>query len=319
MSENAQTPVIKMERVSYAYKKHTALDGISFEVHKGSIHGFVGPNGAGKTTSLKLIATLLKPQVGTIRVLGMDIAREYKKVRQRIGFMPDQFSMYRQMTVFEYLDFFAAAYGLGTKERASTINDILELTDMGGRRDDFLKTLSRGMQQRVSLARVLVNDPEVLLLDEPASGLDPRARIELMEILQELRGMGKTVFISSHILTELGDVCDSITIVDRGRTKYSGPIEGLSADDGDTRTFTLTLDQPSEEVAEALRALEGVSDIERDGASNSYTATVSAESADPNLLLRTVMDAGGRVTGFRSGKRELKRAFMDLTDPGVPT
>lgn len=195
--------VIEIRELSHRYGTHPAVDGASFQVRGRSIHGFVGPNGAGKTTTLKILATLLQPQAGTVRVFGHDIVREFKQVRRRLGFMPDHFSMYRQMTVFEYLDFFGAAYGLSGFVRDATIRNVLSLTDMDGRRNDFISSLSRGMQQRVSLARVLVHDPDLLLLDEPASGLDPRARIELMDILQELRRLGKTIFISSHILSEL--------------------------------------------------------------------------------------------------------------------
>ncbi|MFK7821594.1 MAG: ABC transporter ATP-binding protein, partial [Planctomycetaceae bacterium] len=191
------SPAIEVQDLSHTFKQHRALESMSFQVEKGSLHGFVGPNGAGKTTTLKLICTLLKPQSGLVRVFGHSIRTDVKEIRRRIGFMPDHFSMYRQMTVFEYLDFFGAAYGLSLKDRDQVITDVLSLTDMDGRREDLVSSLSRGMQQRVSLARVLVNDPDLLLLDEPASGLDPRARIELMEILQELRKLGKTIFISS--------------------------------------------------------------------------------------------------------------------------
>lgn len=208
-------PVIDIQNVSHSFKGHRALQGISFQVQPQSLHGFVGPNGAGKTTTLKLICTLLNPQAGNVSVFGHDVRSDVKEIRKRIGFMPDHFSTYRQMTVFEYLDFFGAAYGLSLAERNPVINDVLTLTDMDGRKDSLISGLSRGMQQRVSLARVLVNDPDLLLLDEPASGLDPRARIELMEILQELKRMGKTIFISSHILSELAELCDSVTIIDR--------------------------------------------------------------------------------------------------------
>jgi ABC-2 type transport system ATP-binding protein len=232
MSEEAA--VLTVENLFHRFKNHEALKGMNFSVGKQSIHGFVGPNGAGKTTTLKLIATLLKPQTGKVRVFGLDVDRDYKQVRRKIGFMPDHFSMYRQMTVFEYLDFFAAAYGLNQADRDGVIGDVLALTDMDGRQDDLIKGLSRGMQQRVSLARVLVHDPDLLLLDEPASGLDPRARIELMEILRELRRLGKTIFISSHILSELADLCDSVTIVDRGQVRYTGSMQGLLKQDADS-------------------------------------------------------------------------------------
>ena len=175
--------------------------------------------------------------------------------------MPDHFSMYRQMTVFEYLDFFAAAYGLPVKQRNSVIFDVLTLTDMEGRRDDLISGLSRGMQQRVSLARVLVHDPDLLLLDEPASGLDPRARIELMEILRELRRMGKTVFISSHILSELAELCDSVTIIDRGQIKFSGPMDVLLENPDEQPVYNLRLDRPSESAMEQIKKIVGVTSV----------------------------------------------------------
>ena len=162
--------ILNVEALSYSYRSHRALSGVSFSVGPKSIHGFVGPNGAGKTTALKIVATLLKPQSGSVSVFGHDVLREYKEVRKRIGFMPDHFSMYRQMTVFEYLDFFGAAYGMNLEARDKVIADVLTLTDMDARKDDLIKGLSRGMQQRVSLASVLIHDPDLLLLDEPASG-----------------------------------------------------------------------------------------------------------------------------------------------------
>ncbi|MEM7261856.1 MAG: ABC transporter ATP-binding protein, partial [Planctomycetota bacterium] len=224
---SAESPALEVHGLTYRFKNHLALSDVSFQVARESIHGFVGPNGAGKTTTLKIVGTLLPPQVGTARVVGHDVVRNTESVRSRIGFMPDHFSMYRHMTVYEYLDFFGAAYGIRSAERQKIVTDILELTDMAGRRESLIRGLSRGMQQRVSLARVLVNDPDLLLLDEPASGLDPRARIELMEILRALRAMGKTVFISSHILSELADLCDSVTIIDRGTIRYSGAMDDL--------------------------------------------------------------------------------------------
>src|SRR5215203_1881532 len=248
---DATQPIIDIRHLSHRYKTHQALSGVTFTVNRQSIHGFVGPNGAGKTTTLKVLATLLKPQVApadaatagraSVAVFGMDIVRNRNAVRRKIGFMPDHFSMYRQMTVFEYLDFFGAAYGLGQAQRDKILADVLALTDMAGRKDDLISGLSRGMQQRVSLARVLVHDPDLLLLDEPASGLDPRARIELMEILEELRRLGKTIFISSHILSELAELCDGVTILDRGAVKYTGSMRGLIANDGAEGAYLLTL------------------------------------------------------------------------------
>ena len=255
-------PVIEIKNVTHLFKQHRALDGITFDVAPQSLHGFVGPNGAGKTTTLKLICTLLKPQSGQIRVFGYDVRDDVKAIRRRIGFMPDHFSMYRQMTVFEYLDFFGAAYGFTLQERNRIVGDVLALTDMEGRKDDLIQGLSRGMQQRVSLARVLVNDPDLLLLDEPASGLDPRARIELMEILRELRRMGKTIFISSHILSELAELCDSVSIIDRGKTKYSGPMEGLLEQETVNPILRVRVDGEQTEFIPILEGIQGVLGVE---------------------------------------------------------
>jgi len=309
---------IEVHDLHYAYKNRPALIGTTFRVEKQTIHGFVGPNGAGKTTTLKILATLLRPQRGGAAVLGNDVVRHYKAVRRRIGYMPENFSMYRQMTVFEYLDFFGAAYGMGTVERTKTIEEVLALTDMTGRQNDLIKGLSRGMSQRVTLARVLVHDPTVLLLDEPASGLDPRGRIELMEILKELRRMGKTVFISSHILTELTTLCDSITIIDRGRIKYSGEMSTLVAPQGGVVQYLLTLREPSDPTETALKTLAGVGEVRKLDDVPEYLITFDRETLSTNDMLAAVIAAGGRVVSLKENVRHLNEAFMDLTEPGVP-
>jgi ABC-2 type transport system ATP-binding protein len=312
----SDVPAIAVSELRYAYKKHQALAGVSFEVAAKSIHGFVGPNGAGKTTTLKILATLLEPQQGTVKIFGLDVKRDRKQVRGKIGFMPDHFSMYRQMTVFEYLDFFGAAYGLTVANRTTVIDDVLTLTDMDGRRDDLIKGLSRGMQQRVSLARVLVHDPDLLFLDEPASGLDPRARIELMEILQELRRMGKTIFISSHILSELGDLCDSFTILDRGESRYTGPLEGLRQSDGNA-VYRLGLHEPNDGVPPALEAITGIVSVRAEDDRAEYQVSFDEGQVDSNTVLSAVIAAGGRIRSFRTDSAELQKAFMDLTTSGV--
>lgn len=313
--------VIDIKNLRHRYKTHQALGGVTFTVQRQSIHGFVGPNGAGKTTTLKILATLLKPQMGSVGVFGHDIVADRKAVRRRIGFMPDHFSMYRQMTVFEYLDFFGAAYGIALRERDKIIGDVLALTDMAGRKDDLINGLSRGMQQRVSLARVLVHDPDLLLLDEPASGLDPRARIELMEILEELRRLGKTIFISSHILSELATLCDHVTILDRGEVKYTGTMRGLIATgDGLTMTYQLTLKAEHPPTSDALAKLPGVSRVTPPLPNEArYTLTFDRAQVSPNSILRTVLEAGGEVVSFTEDVKHLNQAFMDLTEPGVRT
>ena len=311
-------PLIEITDLRHSYKRQQALHGVTFAVDSGSIHGFVGPNGAGKTTTLKILATLLRPQHGQVRVFGMDIIVDFKQLRRRIGFMPDHFSMYRQMIVQEYLDFFAAAYGQLAPARVKIIQDVLTLTDMDARRNDFIKGLSRGMQQRVSLARVLVHDPELLLLDEPASGLDPRARIELMEILRELKRMGKTIFISSHILSELALLCDSVTVLDRGLVKYSGPMTGLEHRNGQEADYLLVLATEHTLAEEALRQLAGVTGVTRTDGEPRYRVSFLRKQTDPNAVLRVVLESGGQVVSFQEDVRHLNQAFMDLTEPGVP-
>lgn len=310
-------PVVVVDDVVHSYKGRRALDHVSFEVPAGSLHGFVGPNGAGKTTSLKIICTLLRPQYGVVKVFGQDVVEHQHSVRRRIGFMPDHFSSYRQMTVFEYLDFFAAAYGQPFKQRTTTIEEVLALTDMEGRRDDLISGLSRGMQQRVGLARVLVNDPDLLLLDEPASGLDPRARIELMEILKALKSMGKTIFISSHILSELAELCDSVTIIDRGRVKFSGKVSQLLARTGEHPMFRLTVGDDRPEWVEQFRAMTGVVSVEQIDDRPEYRIAFDWTLTSTNDLLRGVIDLGAVVTGFAEDKRHLNEAFLDLTERGV--
>lgn len=313
------TPVIEVEKVTHLFKDHRALNGISFQVEAGSLHGFVGPNGAGKTTTLKLICTLLKPQTGRIRVFGMDVRSDVKAIRQKLGYMPDHFSMYKQMTVYEYLDFFAAAYGHVAKRREVIVGDVLALTDMEGRKDDLIQGLSRGMQQRVSLARVLVNDPDLLLLDEPASGLDPRARIELMEILRELKRMKKTIFISSHILSELAELCDSVTIIDRGQTKYSGEMDALLYAQGDQPVYRLRIETETEAWGAKLPALQGVTAVEPVEGKPEFRLTVASTEIDANSVLVQLLNLGVPIAGFQRDQRKLNDAFMDLTERGVRT
>jgi len=310
-------PAVVLRGVQHSFRKFKALVDINFDVPSQSLHGFVGPNGAGKTTVLKLICTLLQPQTGKVEVFGRDVATDYLAVRRRLGFMPDHFSMYRQMTVYEYLDFFAAAYGLPVETRTKVLDDVLELTDMGGKRTELINGLSRGMQQRVGLARVLVNDPDILLLDEPASGLDPRARIELMDVLRALRSMGKTIIISSHILSELAELCDSVTIIDRGTIRYCGTMQGLLDHQADYPTYRLTPSEPLNGLKEKLGETTGIMSIEEVEGSADVRVAFDPEQLDSNGVLRAAMDAGITVTGFSRAQRHLNQAFMDLTEKGV--
>ena len=312
-----KTPAILVSNLLHQFKAHRALNSVTFHVMPGELHGFVGPNGAGKTTTLKILSTLLPPQAGLVEVNGMSVRHHRQQVRRLIGFMPDHFGMYRQMTVYEYLDFFGAAYGLSPKKRSSVIADVLALTDMDGRQDDLIKGLSKGMGQRVSLARVLINDPQILLLDEPAAGLDPRARIELMAILRELQQLGKTVFISSHILSELATLCDSVTIIDRGQTRYCGPMSGLLRHAGEHIKFELRLAEAVAGLDTTLREIKGVEqvDVTQDG--RQLMLDAHAQDHVTNDILQAVMSAGGVILTFRERERQLDEAFMELTQAGV--
>ena len=310
-------PAVEVKNLSQSFGDRWAVRNASFTVESGSLHGFVGPNGAGKTTTLKIICTLLEPQAGAIRVFGQDVVVSAREVRRRIGFMPDHFSMYRRMSVFEYLDFFGAAYGLTAAQRDKVIADVLNLTEMHARRNDLISGLSRGMQQRVSLARVLVSDPELLLLDEPASGLDPRARIDLMEILKELKRMGKSIFISSHILSELAELCDSVTIIDAGRIKYSGAMSALLVRSDEHPTYRLCLAAESPEIEQRLGELRGVVGVERLDGKPEFRISFDGTSTDTNGILRGVLDLGVTIASFAEERRHLNEAFMDLTQGGI--
>lgn len=317
MSHAESTPAIEVTNLSHSFGSRWAVRNASFRVEAGALHGFVGPNGAGKTTTLKAICTLLQPHSGTVRIFGQDVVVHSKAVRRRIGFMPDHFSMYRRMTVYEYLDFFGAAYGLSVAQRDRVITDVLALTDMDVRRDDLIAGLSRGMQQRVSLARVLVSDPDLLLLDEPASGLDPRARIELMEILQELQRMGKTIFISSHILTELAELCDSVTIIDVGRIKYSGSMQTLLSRNVAQPTYRLGVQNHSPEFEQRLAAIPGILLVESIEGRPECRVSWDWDALDTNGVLQAVLSMNVAVLSFTEDRRHLNEAFMDLTEGGL--
>jgi ABC-2 type transport system ATP-binding protein len=219
--------VVQTQHLTKRYNNFTALSDLNLTIEKGSIHGFIGPNGAGKTTTMRILATLLEPTEGQAWVSGYPVTEKPMEVRRRIGYMPDFFGVYDNMKVWEYLDFFAAAYKVPPDKRRIMIGDLLALVDLSAKRDSFVEELSRGMKQRLCLARTLVNEPDLLILDEPASGLDPHARIELRELLKELRSLGKTILISSHILTELAEMCTHVAIIERGKLLISGGVSDI--------------------------------------------------------------------------------------------
>src|SRR5215469_2419098 len=221
--------MIRIEGVTKQYGRFTAVSDLNLKIGRGEVFGFIGPNGAGKTTTMKMLATLMLPTVGRMSIGGYDVERHPREVRRVIGYMPDSFGVYEDLLVWEYLDYFAALYRIERAGRRKAIDDVLELTDLGGKRDSQVMSLSRGMKQRLCLAKTLLHDPQVLLLDEPASGLDPHARIEIRELIRELCRMGKTVLVSSHILTELADFCTSIGIIEAGNLLAAGRIDEITA------------------------------------------------------------------------------------------
>src|SRR3954451_6392385 len=219
--------VIKTVNLTKRYGTLVALSNLNLEINEGDCFGFIGPNGAGKTTTIKILATLLQPTWGEARICDLVVGYQSRQIRPMIGYVPDYFGAYEDMVVQEYMEFFAAAYGINGSARNKVVNDVLELTDLAYKRDALVDGLSRGMKQRLSIARVLVHDPKVLLLDEPAGNLDPRARIEMRELLKELRRLGKTILISSHILPELADLCNTVGIIEQGELIYSGPVADI--------------------------------------------------------------------------------------------
>ena len=293
----------------------TAVDHLDLTINEGDIFGFIGPNGAGKTTTIKMLATLIRPTEGYAEICGYNVLRDVDDVKRVIGYMPDFFGVYDDMKVWEYLDFFAAAYRIQPSRRAQIIGDVLELTDLAGKRDAYVETLSRGMKQRLCFAKTLVHDPKVLLLDEPASGLDPRARIEFRELLKELRRMGKTILISSHILTELADFCNTIGIVEQGKLLVAGPVEEITRNLQGTRAVEIRVKGDAARAAELLRGHAGVRSVETDA--DQILVNIDFELDDPSVLMEALIAAGIKVASFTEKEVDLEEIFMRITKGAV--
>ena len=290
-----------------------AVNGVSLEIDKGQIMGFIGPNGAGKTTTIRMLAGLLSPTAGEIHVKGYSVARSPRKTRAVTGFMPDSFGVFENTSVVEYLDFFGEAFGIGNVDRQSLIKDILTLTELDGLRDKPVENLSRGQAQRVSLARCLMHDPEILLLDEPASGLDPRARIELRELLRELARMGKAILISSHILTELQDLCSHLAIIEKGSIVSSGQREEVFSKAATEGAFRLWVTERAEEAVGLLSTLAKVHDLEN-GTGNQIEGRYSGTLEEASEIVTLLVQAGFRVMGFSQEQEGLEDVFLRMTE-----
>src|SRR5438034_2531539 len=254
-------PAVQTLGLTRTYGAMVALNSLDLTVNRGDLFGFIGSNGAGKTTTLRILATFLMPSAGQALVLGHDVVRDADAVRHIIGYMPDFFGVYKDMEVTEYLDFFGACYKIPAAQREKTVKDVLELVGLSEKRGTIIGALSRGMQQRLGLARVLIHDPQLLLLDEPASGLDPRARIEMMAILQELQRLGKTIIISSHILSELQTLCNRVAIIEKGKLIYSGPVQGVRDQMSQGRVIWMRVSSDAQQAMELLRARPEISEV----------------------------------------------------------
>lgn len=304
-------PAVQTNGLTRVYGNMVALNSLNLTVNRGDLFGFIGSNGAGKTTSLRILATFLQPSAGTASVLGHDVVRDADAVRHVIGYMPDFFGVYKDMEVTEYLDFFGACYKIPTGKREKTVNDVLELVGLTEKRGAVIGALSRGMQQRLGLARVLIHDPQLLLLDEPASGLDPRARIEMMAILQELQRMGKTIIISSHILSELQSLCNRVAIIERGQLIYSGPVQGVRDQLAAGLVYWVTVRSESERAIELLKSRPEVAEaVATDG---QIKVTFKGHDVDPTILPEILVQCGIKFTGLWEDELGLEEVFLRVT------
>ena len=307
--------MIRTEGLTKYYGPLAALVDLDLHIKEGEIFGFIGPNGAGKTTTMRILATLLPPTRGRAFIAGMDVSKRGREVRKMVGYMPDFMGVYDDLKVFEYLEFFAAAFSIPRARRAGIIDGILELTDLTVKRTALVDSLSRGMQQRLQLARVLIHDPRVLILDEPASGLDPRARIEIRELLRELRNMGKTVMISSHILSELEQMCDRVGIIEHGRLVFSGTQEEIRQRLGVSSKVKVRVAGDSERAAELLSALPQVESVQvlEDCVSVQLRDGQDGGDGDDGLIARTLVKADFDLLELTPEQVRLDDAFLQLT------
>src|SRR5258705_2207401 len=297
MSDTPPLPAVQTIGLTRTYGQMVALNSLDLTVFKGDLFGFIGSNGAGKTTTLRILATFLTPTSGQAIVLGHDVVRELDAVRNVIGYMPDFFGVYKDMEVTEYLDFFGACYKIPTIQREKTVNDVLELVGLSEKKGTLIGALSRGMQQRLGLARVLIHDPQVLLLDEPASGLDPRARIEMMAILQELQRLGKTIIISSHILSELQTLCNRVAIIEKGKLIYSGPVQGVREQMSSGCVLWVRVSSDSNQAIELLKVRPEISEVA--AVDGEIKITLASEDSDHSVIADVLVRGGARLVELR--------------------
>jgi len=303
--------VIRIQDLTKVYGDLRAIDELTLELNQGDLFGFIGPNGSGKTTTMRILATLLQPSCGEAYVCGHSIYTNPKEIRRLIGYMPDFFGVYDDMKVIEYLEFFAACYRIKGPKRRKVCEEMLALVDLGYKRDAFVTSLSRGMTQRLGLARVLLHDPQVLLLDEPASGLDPRARIEIRGLLKELRKLGKTIMVSSHILPELADICNKVGIIERGKLLISEEVKAVMNRVREQPIVEIGVVGDCDAAAKLVEQHDLVDRVDvRDGR---LMVTLAKGVEDYSDLSTLLVHAGFKLTSFKLDEINLETAFMALT------
>ena len=304
--------MIRVEHIDHHFGSMRVLHDVSFEVPKGEVFGFIGPNGAGKTTTLRMMATLLEPADGRILIGGHDVVDEPHEVRKILGFMPDDFGVYEHVTVREYLDFFAAAYAIAPNARRRTVDAVMELTDLVQLEHRLVQAMSKGMKQRLAIARTLLHDPQVLILDEPANGLDPRARIEMRDLIEQLQQLGKTIVLSSHILTELSDMVSSVAILERGRVLASGPVGDLGQKLRPERAVRLRLLRYPEGCERLFTGLENIFGAERGPDGDLRVAYRGGDDTVASIVAAAV-SAGLGVVRVEPERDDLEHIFLEVT------
>jgi ABC-2 type transport system ATP-binding protein len=303
--------VLRTVKLRKEFKDVVAVDDLDLQLERGDIFGLIGPNGAGKTTTIKMLATLLRPTSGSAYIEGYDVFRAPEKVRGIIGYMPDFFGVYGDLEVWEYLSFFAAAYKIPRRKRVGLIEDVLELTELSVKRNSYVRDLSRGMKQRLCVAKTLIHDPKVLLLDEPASGLDPRARFEIREIFKELGNMGKTILISSNILPELADFCNKIGIIERGELLVSGDVSVILSQLGAGSVLEIRMHEGMEKAKEILERRPDVGNIDIKG--NTFKVQYTGRPDDVHSVLTELVNERVEVLSFHEAALDLEDAFLKVT------
>ena len=311
-------PVVVTHELTKRYGEFTALDNLSFMLDRGQILGFIGPNGAGKTTTIKILVGLMRPTSGSASIAGADCVRDARRIKRLVGFMPDTFGSYDNMRVREYLDFFGAAFGIGRRDRMRRIDEVLETTGSTYMRDRYVESLSHGMKQRIGVARTLLHDPDVLILDEPANGLDPQARIEMRDLLLRLADMGKTLIVTSHILPELSRICNVVAIMTKGKLRAFGTLDQIMQAIRQRRTFEVQLVEGSKATEVATAVASGLDESEQRGvAAHEAEAVVrfqtSRSDADLADLLGGLVRANLGVAQFREVPTDLEDAFLTVT------